>query len=120
MVISLLLLFALFINAGSSYAEFTNPNDPSFDNQYFGLDHMAWSRPSKFENLYQSWIGNSDDDNIKSVAYQPRYRPLVNKRRYRPSVNKRRYRPSSLLNQDDKMKRSIYGLWKPAQHVDLV
>ena len=99
------------------------PSNPTFDNDYYALDNMAWSRPNRFFNTdYQPLIRtNDEDDDISEI--KRRYRPSTYKRRYRPSeldLSKRRYRPAELDLSNLDIKRAMRGLWSPAQLVGKV
>merc|ERR1711894_479275 len=79
-------------------------NNPTFENDYFASDNMAWVRPNKFVN-YGELIRTNNYDGLDHLEEKRRYRPGSMKRRYRPGSLKRRYLPSS-LNDDDLMMNS--------------
>ena len=104
MRISLLLVVALVLAIDGPTdvlsRSLIGPSNPTFENDYYALDNMAWSRPNRFfNNDYQTLIrSNGVDDDISE-----------SKRRYRPSTNKRRYRPSELNLSNPDIKRRIFG-----------
>ena len=109
----LLVVVLLAVNGPSDVLSrsLIGPSNPTFDNEYYGLDNMAWNRPNMFfNNDYQALIRNNDEDDDMSES----------KRRYRPSTNKRRYRPAELDLSNSGIKRGIFGLWKPAQLIGKV
>jgi len=94
------------------------PNNPTFGNDYFALDNMAYGRPTKFFNYdYRRYMTDKRDDDID---YDEDADLFAHKRRYRPSLYKRRYLPATKLLGQDVMKRGLFGLWKPAQHIGKV
>ena len=102
----------LVIIYSSSDGALIGPNNPTFGNDYFALDNMAWGRPTKFFNYdYQRY--NKDKTDEDDNGYDEDEDLFEHKRRYRPSLYKRRYRPGTTLVGEDLMKRGLYGLWKP-------
>ena len=102
----------LVIIYSSSDGALIGPNNPTFGNDYFALDNMAWGRPTKFFNYdYQRY--NKDKTDEDDNGYDEDEDLFEHKRRYRPSFYKRRYRPGTTLVGEDLMKRGLYGLWKP-------
>jgi len=102
----------LVIIYSSSDGALIGPNYPTFGNDYFALDNMAWGRPTKFFNYdYQRY--NKDKTDEDDNGYDEDEDLFEHKRRYRPSLYKRRYRPGTTLVGEDLMKRGLYGLWKP-------
>ena len=119
MAISFLVILALLIIDSPTDAALIGSNNPTFENDYFASDNMAWVRPNKFVN-YGELIRTNNYDGLDHLEEKRRYRPGSMKRRYRPGSLKRRYLPSSLNDDDMMMKRAVYGLWKPAQLVGKV
>ena len=97
-----------------SNAAIIGSNFPTFGNDYFGVDNMAWNRPNKFVVQYPSYRKNIVEDIADDLDTSIPMRPSVGYSFF----GKRRYRPSPL--DDLKIKRRVYGLWKPAQRIQKV
>jgi len=102
--------------SSSSDCALIGSNNPTFGNDYFALDNMAYGRPTKFFNFnYQRYMKDNNDED--DIGYDEDNDLSKSKRRYRPSLYKRRYLPATKLLGQDTMKRALFGLWKPAQLV---
>ena len=114
-----LLVILLVVMSSSSDCALIGPNNPTFANDYFALDNMAYGRPTKFFNFdYQRYMKDNNDED--DIGYDEDNDLSKSKRRYRPSLYKRRYLPATKLLGQDTMKRALFGLWKPAQLVGKV
>ena len=114
-----LLVILLVAMSSSSDCALIGPNNPTFGNDYFALDNMAYGRPTKFFNFdYQRYMKDNNDED--DIGYDEDNDFSKSKRRYRPSLYKRRYLPATKLLGQDIMKRALFGLWKPAQLVGKV
>ena len=114
-----LLVILLVVMSSSSDCALIGSNSPTFGNDYFALDNMAYGRPTKFFNFnYQRYMKDNNDED--DIGYDEDNDLFKSKRRYRPSLYKRRYLPATKLLGQDTMKRAIFGLWKPAQLVGKV
>ena len=114
-----LLVILLVVMSCSSDCALIGSNSPTFGNDYFALDNMAYGRPTKFFNFnYQRYMKDNNDED--DIGYDEDNDLSKSKRRYRPSLYKRRYLPATKLLGQDTMKRALFGLWKPAQLVGKV
>ena len=114
MILSLVFALAFLGVTNLSNAAIIGSNSPTFGNDYFGVDNMAWNRPNKFVVQYPSYRKNIVEDIADDLDTSIPMRPSVGYSFF----GKRRYRPSPL--DDLKIKRRVYGLWKPAQRIQKV
>ena len=114
MILSLVFALAFLGVTNLSNAAIIGSNSPTFGNDYFGVDNMAWNRPNKFVVQYPSYRKNIVEDIADDLDTSIPMRPSVGYSFF----GKRRYRPSPL--DDFKVKRRVYGLWKPAQRIQKV
>ena len=114
MILSLVFALVTLGVTDFSNAAIIGSNFPTFGNDYFGVDNMAWNRPNKFVVQYPSYRKNIVEDIADDLDTSIPMRPSVGYSFF----GKRRYRPSPL--DDLKIKRRVYGLWKPAQRIQKV